>query len=274
MYSKILFKDKKDIDDEFRGMFNEPMVIGAMEKQTEEMLNAEILSVKFSKVGAGTFKKMPNLKWIVNRCHGVDNINLRDCAKHNVGVVTASPHSREVAEYITYHFAENHMQFPICYYGFGSIAKETAKILRGEYTYVNTKEDCRNIRAKDCKTVIFTLPPSDEQYKGFIGNYLINSFHDPVDIISVSRAELHNNNDLLVLKKSGRIRHLVVDTIGTEERDSLTNEGMVYTKHTAWEYNFCNHRYLQRVKEVVDSVVNGNPINVVLNRRTYESIID
>ena len=47
-------------------------------------LDVEILSVKFSKVGQKTFDAYPNLKWIVCRSHGYDNVNVDLAKKYNI----------------------------------------------------------------------------------------------------------------------------------------------------------------------------------------------
>ena len=44
---------------------------------------------------------MPNLKWIVCRSHGFDNINLAECEKRGIGVLTTKPFTQSTADWIT-----------------------------------------------------------------------------------------------------------------------------------------------------------------------------
>lgn len=76
----IILKDKKDIkyspDDylkeytwESHGQYDSLQFVDE---------NVKLLSVQFTKVGEKSYKAFPNLKWIVVRQHGFDNVNLSE----------------------------------------------------------------------------------------------------------------------------------------------------------------------------------------------------
>ena len=75
---RVLLKDKKDLnalrtrEDIWS---NEDYEIVGSQDEINRDLQVEVLSVKFSKVGQKTFNAYPNLKWIICRSHGYDNIN-------------------------------------------------------------------------------------------------------------------------------------------------------------------------------------------------------
>ena len=100
---RVLLKDKKDLnalrtrEDIWS---NEDYEIVGSQDEINRDLQVEVLSVKFSKVGQKTFNAYPNLKWIICRSHGYDNIRADLAEKYNVGIVCTNPNTIEVAEWI------------------------------------------------------------------------------------------------------------------------------------------------------------------------------
>ena len=87
--------------------------------------DVEVLSVQFTKVGDKTYKAMPNLKWIIVRQHGYDNINLNECEQRSIGVATTSPFTQSTADWISDKINEDDK---VVFIGHGSIARRvTAK---------------------------------------------------------------------------------------------------------------------------------------------------
>ena len=100
---KVILKDKKDLnalrtrEDIWS---NEDYEIVGSQDEISRDIQVEILSVKFSKVGQKTFNAYPNLKWIICRSHGYDNVRADLAEKYNVGIVCTNPNTFEVAEWI------------------------------------------------------------------------------------------------------------------------------------------------------------------------------
>ena len=63
--------------------------------------DTQLLSVQFSKVGQKSYDAFPNLKWIVVRQHGFDNVNLDECETRGIGVVNTKPFAKPTADWIS-----------------------------------------------------------------------------------------------------------------------------------------------------------------------------
>ena len=74
--SKVILKDKKDLNTlRLKGWSKDGYeIVGSQDEITRD-IDVEVVSVKFSKIGQKTFDAYPNLKWIVCRSHGYDNVN-------------------------------------------------------------------------------------------------------------------------------------------------------------------------------------------------------
>ncbi len=254
-YNWLLLKDKKDLTPEFLSYFPNSKVSGCYDKLDGVDTNIKVLSVKFSKVGAKSFVCFPNLKYIVCRSHGIDNINLALCKQHNVQVIATYPTSQFVAEYIIYHIKELNAQPPYLYFGYGNIAKEVIKLSHTESQtdyFVDSKTDLAFIQPAllNVNTLIVTVPLCNKTCL-VIDKGLLENFKGT--IISIARSDVLNNKDLLDAIKIGNINYLVADCLNTEYRDELlaTNK-VTFTHHTAWNFNFNEQTYIQAVKQVID----------------------
>ena len=98
----IVLKDKKDIkfapnnflkdyEWELHGQYDSLQFVNK---------DVKVLSVQSTKVGEKTYKAFPNLEWIIIRQHGYDNINLNECEKRGIGVVTTKPFAQSTADWI------------------------------------------------------------------------------------------------------------------------------------------------------------------------------
>ena len=100
--SKVILKDKKDLNTlRSRGWSKNGYEIVGSQDEIKRDINVEILSVKFSKIGQKTFDAYPNMKWIICRSHGYDNINYELAVKYNVGIVCTNPNTSDVANWIS-----------------------------------------------------------------------------------------------------------------------------------------------------------------------------
>ena len=101
MYQTVILKDKSDITPVVLSRFPSINVLGAYEKPNLSYdSEIKVLSVKFSKVGKQTFDKYKNLEWVICRSHGIDNVNIDEAKKRNIGIVATSPTAKPVANWI------------------------------------------------------------------------------------------------------------------------------------------------------------------------------
>ncbi len=254
-YSWLLLKDKKDLTPEFLSHFPNAKTAGCYDKLDKVNADIKILSVKFSRVGAKTFKCYPNLKYIICRSHGIDNINLDLCNQHNVEVIASYPTTQFAAEYIIHYLKEINAQQLYLWFGYGNIAKEVIKLSHTESQtdyFVDSKTDLDCIQPvfPNVNTLIVTVPLCDKTCL-IINKGLLKNFKGT--IISIARSDVLNNKDLLDAIKIGNINYLVADCLNTKYRDELlaTNK-VTFTHHTAWNFNFNEQTYIQAVKQVID----------------------
>ena len=72
---RVILKDKKDLNTlRSKGWSKDGYKIIGSQDEINRDLEVEVLSVKFSKIGQKTFDAYPNLKWIICRSHGYDNV--------------------------------------------------------------------------------------------------------------------------------------------------------------------------------------------------------
>ena len=233
---KIIVKDKKDMQwrPEWFLQHNEWDLHGQYDSLDFVDPDIEVLSVQFTKVGEKTYKAMPNLKWIVVRTHGFDNINLAECEKRGIGVLTTKPFTQSTADWITDKIDEKDK---VLFVGYGAIAQKVLSSMSSTKNafIVNTrtsKEQLVNfVEEANCMVVSMT-PAGNDHY---IDSDILKNFKGK--IISVSRANVIDNDALL--NNLDNISHAYIDTLDSKHRDELLESGKVtYTKHTAWSHNF------------------------------------
>ena len=101
--SEIIVKDKKDMQwrpDWFLKQ-NKWDLHGQYDSLDFVDPDVKVLSIQFTKVGEKTYKAMPNLEWIVVRTHGFDNVNLSECEKRGIGVITSRPFTQSTADWVS-----------------------------------------------------------------------------------------------------------------------------------------------------------------------------
>ena len=98
----IVLKDKKDIKYSPSWFLKDYEWESHGQYDSLDFVNPEVkvLSVQFTKVGEKTYKAFPNLEWIIIRQHGFDNVNLAECEKRSIGVVTTKPFAQSTADWI------------------------------------------------------------------------------------------------------------------------------------------------------------------------------
>jgi len=228
---KIIVKDKKDMQwrPEWFLQHSDWDLHGQYDSLNFVDPNIEVLSVQFTKVGEKTYKAMPNLKWIVVRTHGFDNINLAECEKRGIGVLTTKPFTQSTADWITDKIDEKDK---VLFVGYGAIAQ---KVLSPNAFIVNTKTSKEQLVnfVEEANCMVVSMTPAGNDH--YIDSDILKNFKGK--IISVSRANVIDNDALL--NNLDNISHAYIDTLDSKHRDELLESGKVtYTKHTAWSHNF------------------------------------
>ena len=218
--------------------------------------NVKVLSVQFTKVGEKTYKAFPNLEWIIVRQHGFDNVNIAECEKRGIGVVTTKPFAQSTADWIN------------------SFIEETDNVALMGYGSIGSKVKANNIHSflrkstydtlKDFNTLVVTVPPRGNDK--LIGENILSKFKGK--LISVSRSTVIDNISLY--KHIDNITHAYVDTLDDHLREELlATDKVTYTKHTAFEYGFSyenNTKYFDDLYNVVVECLNNNVNNPILSR--------
>ena len=233
---KIIVKDKKDMQwrPEWFLQHSDWDLHGQYDSLNFVDPNIEVLSVQFTKVGEKTYKAMSNLKWIVVRTHGFDNINLAECEKRGIGVLTTKPFTQSTADWITDKIDEKDK---VLFVGYGAIAQKVLSSMSSTKNafIVNTKTSKEQLVnfVEEANCMVVSMTPAGNDH--YIDSDILKNFKGK--IISVSRANVIDNDALL--NNLDNISHAYIDTLDSKHRDELLESGKVtYTKHTAWSHNF------------------------------------
>jgi len=218
--------------------------------------NVKVLSVQFTKVGEKTYKAFPNLEWIIVRQHGFDNVNIAECEKRGIGVVTTKPFAQSTADWINSFIEETDN---VALMGYGSIGSKVKANNIYSFLRKSTYDSL-----KDFNTLVVTVPPRGNDK--LIGENILSKFKGK--LISVSRSTVIDNISLY--KHIDNITHAYVDTLDDHLREELlATDKVTYTKHTAFEYGFSyenNTKYFDDLYNVIVECLNNNINNPILSR--------
>ena len=258
----IILKDKKDIKFAPESFLKNDEWESHGQYDSLNFINKDVkvLSVQFSTVGEKSYKAFPNLEWIIVRQHGNDNVNLEECEKRNIGVVTTKPFAQSTADWITDKLDEKDK---VLFVGYGAIAK---KVLTPNAFIVNTRTTKEHLYhfVEQVNCMVVSITP--ENNKHFLNNKFLKNFKGK--LISVSRSDVIDNKALL--DNIDNISHAYIDTLGDEYRKELLDTGKVtYTKHTAFEYGFSyenNATYFKDLEEQIKDCLDDLVLRPVLRR--------
>ena len=218
--------------------------------------NVKVLSVQFTKVGEKTYKAFPNLEWIIVRQHGFDNVNIAECEKRGIGVVTTKPFAQSTADWINSFIEETDN---VALMGYGSIGSKVKANNIYSFLRKSTYDSL-----KDFNTLVVTVPPRGNDK--LVGENILSKFKGK--LISVSRSTVIDNISLY--KHIDNITHAYVDTLDDHLREELlATDKVTYTKHTAFEYGFSyenNTKYFDDLYNVIVECLNNNVNNPILSR--------
>ena len=259
---KVIIKDKKDIKFAPSNFLKEYEWESHGQYDSLDFVDpdVEVLSVQFTKVGDKTYKAMPNLKWIIVRQHGYDNINLNECEQRSIGVATTSPFTQSTADWISDKINEDDK---VVFIGHGSIARRvTAKNI----DKIERNSTIESIEQKLSSSNCLVVSVSPEGNDNLINDDILRNFKGK--LISVSRANVIDNYALL--NNIDNITHAYIDTLSSDYRQELLDTGKVtYTKHTAWEHNFSydnNKSYWNELETTIKDCISGKIIMPILPR--------
>ena len=253
----IVLKDKKDIKfapDNFLDNFKWELH-GQYDSLDFVNPDVKILSVQFTKVGEKTYKALPNLQWIIVRQHGYDNVNLSECEKRGIGVVTTKPFAQSTADWVNQYITDDDK---VALIGNGSIgSKVKADVSIGKNVSFGS--------LNNYNTLVVTIPP--ENNKHYINDSILSVFKGK--LISVSRSTVIDNKALL--DNIDNITHAYVDTLDEYLREELLATGKVtYSKHTAFAHNFTyenNNEYFDNLQATIVDCLSNMVENPVLSRQ-------
>ena len=261
---RVILKDKKDLsvlrtrEDIWS---NEDYEIVGSQDEIKRDINVELLSVKFSKVGQKTFDNYPNLRWILCRSHGYDNINVELAEKYNVGIVCTNPNTFDVANWIH----RKVLGDSVFILGAGRIGKMFSKMYSGQSLLITSKSNYDYEILKNYDTIVLSSAPTE---KPILTEKLLQNFHG--GIVSVSRPSCIDNNALLYAINDGRISYAEMDMLDTNLRKELLDTGKCrYYKHTAWgnDKTVYDENYYKNLFKEIDLTLSSESDNVVIKRR-------
>jgi|TARA_B100000282_G_scaffold50565_1_gene32046 lactate dehydrogenase-like 2-hydroxyacid dehydrogenase len=263
---KVILKDKKDMNVlktmEDLWSTEDYEIVGSQDEILRN-LDVEILSVKFSKVGQKTFDAYPNLKWIVCRSHGYDNVNVDLAKKYNIGIVCTNPNTQEVADWILRKvLGKNALVF-----GSGRIGKrfkEMYEYNNNTCTLINSKTVFDFSITKEYDTIVICSSPTD---KPILTSELLKDFKG--GIVSVSRPCCIDNQALLDAINCGKIGYAAMDMLDPKLRKELEETKICkYYKHTAWGNDkIYDEYYFKDLFKEIDMCLNYESNNVVVDRK-------
>ena len=253
----IVLKDKKDIKFAPENFLDNFKWESHGQYDSLDFVNPDVkvLSVQFTKVGEKTYKAFPNLEWIIVRQHGYDNVNLSECEKRGIGVVTTKPFAQSTADWVNQYITDNDK---VALIGNGSIgSKVKADVSIGKNVSFGS--------LNNYNTLVVTIPP--ENNKHYINDSILSVFKGK--LISVSRSTVVDNKALL--DNIDNITHAYVDTLDEYLREELLATGKVtYSKHTAFAHNFTyenNSEYFENLQATIVDCLSNMVQEPVLSRQ-------
>ena len=253
----IVLKDKKDIKFAPENFLDNFKWESHGQYDSLDFVNPDVkvLSVQFTKVGEKTYKAFPNLEWIIVRQHGYDNVNLSECEKRGIGVITTKPFAQSTADWVNQYITDDDKVALIGNGSIGSKIKADTRIGRnvsfGSFNNYNT--------------LVVTIPP--ENNKHYINDSILSIFKGK--LISVSRSSVIDNKALL--DNIDNITHAYVDTLDEYLREELLATGKVtYSKHTAFAHNFTyenNNQYFEDLQGTIVDCLSNMVEDPVLSRQ-------
>lgn len=261
--SRIILKDKADMKYKCYPI-DHSRIMGSQDEIWVDP-EVEVLSVKFSKVGKKSFECYPNLKWIVCRSHGSDNVRIDLAKQHNVGVVCTNPNTESVAQWINEKAKDQIVGKDVLLFGPGRIGKRARNILkRDSFPKINvwevnskTHENWILDKIPMCDRIIVACSPTETPV---LNRAVLKNFTGYV--VSIARPQCIDNDALLEAILYGGVKYAHMDMLDPYLRDDLIKTGQCsYYKHQSWNHDFkYNQSYFLNLSITIHSCLNqSNP---------------
>ena len=239
MYNSVLLKDKADLNPIVLSYFPKVNILGTYEKPKLDKSKIKILSVKYSKIGKKTLSDYSNIKTIICRSHGIDNINQDLTSERQIQVIKTDPNIIECSEWI-YDKIEPSCN-NILIFGNGSISKKLQRKLKNvsvKSVDTRTSKDKIHtyIRVADC--IISTLPLNTST-ENYFNDEILTQIDKSIQFLSISRKKVFADGFL----NSDKLHSIDTDK-----------------KHLSWQYGLIededhfNH-YGKNLKSVIDGLL-------------------
>jgi phosphoglycerate dehydrogenase-like enzyme len=182
-----------------------------------------------------------------------------------VGVVATSPNTNGCAYWIKDKLVEGDCVI----FGDGVISKKVQGIVEENFKIINSKTDGSTIKQimsqSNFKNIIATVSLNDSTKNMFNEELFENS--SEVNLVSISRAECHDNLALLSLVSSGMIATAHIDTLGTNLRDELLQTNKIfYYNHTSWNFLEDKNDHI-KLKKIIEDCLSNKVDNAILERQ-------
>lgn len=213
------------------------------------------ISVAHTPIGKTILDRCPNLQWVMIRGHASNCVNLSECKRRGVGVISAGAFTVNCAEYIVKHVGPK----PWVLFGFGRIGMAVATILGGVHgtiTSMTSPDDVENM-VKTAGTIMVTVPPPRMPRPPVFGKRLLSLCRD-VKLVSISHEPVFNWMALLESVENHNVGSAVLDTVDDGFKDRLLATGRVmWTADSAWKTNFKQAEFVARIRGAIEGTQTG-----------------
>jgi lactate dehydrogenase-like 2-hydroxyacid dehydrogenase len=257
-FSNILHKDKGDIKG-FERFFPGMVIKGTMEKMDDVNLTTiDTLSVKTTKVGKNTIKRMPNLKTVIKRAHGIDGIDINALQSKGIGLIATHPTTNECANWIVDKLNKIKEKKKIVFLGGGLIVKKILSNKKIIGFVKNSKNNYTREILKNANTLVVAIPLNDNT-RNMIGAEYLFRFKRNMNIISISRGEVFKSADLIRIRDK-KLLQCHFDIITKSFREEMLQAGFNYYGHQAWNFGFSQTAYVRNLFKLLRNYNEGNKI--------------
>lgn len=264
--------------------------------------NAEIITVNYFDLTRNIIENVPNLKYVVVPAVGYDWIDIEACnekgitvqncptynsnavAEHTIGLMFAVArrtieanrhilHRQWVPSTLTGKELRGKNLLTIGYGNIGKRICEYAKAIGMQTDYANSKtsemELARKIKNSD---VVVLCYPLNDQTKGSFGKEKLDLLRKDAILINVGRGLLLDQEYLKLKLQNKEIYGAGLDVFNKDEtlregRDDIIEiaklDNVVATPHIGFNSNEAFERLSLEVFENIQSIIKGQPINVV-----------
>ncbi|MBE6565236.1 MAG: D-2-hydroxyacid dehydrogenase [Ruminococcaceae bacterium] len=282
------------------------------EQVADAVCDADVLLCNKALVTKELMDRCPNLKYVGIFATGYNNVDTAYAREKGITVCNAPGYSTPSVAQHVFALLLNHvcsirpyaaytasggwsrstfftcLDFPITelsgktlgIYGFGTIAREVAKIadafgMKVIFTSRSRKDDVPYEQVEQdelfARSDFLTFHcPLTEETRGIINSESIAKMKKSVYLINTARGPLVREQELADALNEGRIAGAALDVLDiepmTKDNPLRTAKNVTITPHTAWASREARQRLINTVGESLKAFLEGKPINVVNER--------